>query len=108
MNFGDALTTALSVPGEATAEILILRDVNHLSITETAQILGLSEANVKTRLSRARLQMRDALASGFAGLWSGRSCEKVQTSENTPESHSHDHGSWHLLIEAVRRLLTYH
>jgi len=76
----DALTTALVSLPEKYREILILRDVNHLSITETAQILGLSEANVKTRLSRARLQMRDALASGFAGLWSGRSCEKVQTS----------------------------
>ncbi|MGA9812829.1 MAG: sigma factor-like helix-turn-helix DNA-binding protein, partial [Terriglobales bacterium] len=59
---------------------LILRDVNHLSIAETAQILGLSEANVKTRLSRARLQMRDALASGFGGLWSSTSCEKVEMS----------------------------
>ena len=42
--------------------------MNHLSIAETAQILDLSEANVKTRLSRARLQMRDALATGFGGL----------------------------------------
>src|SRR6478672_743097 len=76
----DALTRALVSLPEKYREILVLRDVNHLSITETAQILGLSEANVKTRLSRARLQMRDALASGFGGLWSGRRCEKVQTS----------------------------
>ena len=76
----DALTKALVSLPEKYREILILRDVNHLSITETAQILKLSEANVKTRLSRARLQMRDALASGFGGLWSGRRCEKVQTS----------------------------
>jgi RNA polymerase sigma-70 factor (ECF subfamily) len=76
----DALTKALESLPEKYREILILRDVNHLSITETAQILRLSEANVKTRLSRARLQMRDALASGFGGLWSGRNCEKVQTS----------------------------
>ena len=76
----DALTKALVSLPEKYREILILRDVNHLSITETAQILSLSEANVKTRLSRARLQMRDALASGFGGLWIGRSCEKVQTS----------------------------
>jgi hypothetical protein len=47
---------------------------------KTAQILALSEANVKTRLSRARLQMRDALASGLGGLRSGRGCEKVHTS----------------------------
>jgi RNA polymerase sigma-70 factor (ECF subfamily) len=76
----DALARALESLPEKYREILILRDVNHLSITETAQILSLSEANVKTRLSRARLQMRDALASGFGGLWIGRSCEKVQTS----------------------------
>ena len=76
----DALAKALESLPEKYREILILRDVNHLSITETAQILGLSEANVKTRLSRARLQMRDALASGFGGLWSGSTCEKVQMS----------------------------
>jgi RNA polymerase sigma-70 factor, ECF subfamily len=76
----EALAKALESLPEKYRTILILRDVNHLSITETAQILGLSEANVKTRLSRARLQMRDALASGFGGLWSGRSGEKVQTS----------------------------
>jgi RNA polymerase sigma-70 factor, ECF subfamily len=76
----DALARALESLPEKYRTILVLRDVNHLSITETAQILGLSEANVKTRLSRARLQMRDALTSGFGGLWSGRSCEKVQMS----------------------------
>jgi RNA polymerase sigma-70 factor (ECF subfamily) len=76
----DALAKALESLPEKYREILILRDVDHLSITETAQILRLSEANVKTRLSRARLQMRDALASGFVGLWSGRGFEKVQMS----------------------------
>lgn len=76
----DALTRALVSLPEKYREILVLRDVNHLSITETAQILGFSEANVKTRLSRARLQMRDALASGLGGLRSARGCEKVHTS----------------------------
>ena len=63
----DALKKALESLPEKYRTILILRDVNHLSITETAQVLGLSEANVKTRLSRARLQMRDVLATGFGG-----------------------------------------
>ena len=75
----DALIKALVSLPEKYREILVLRDVNHLSITETSQTLGLSEANVKTRLSRARLQMRDALASGLGGLRSGRGCEKVHT-----------------------------
>jgi RNA polymerase sigma-70 factor (ECF subfamily) len=43
--------------------VLILRNVQRLSITETAQVLSLSEANVKTRLCRARLQMRDAFCA---------------------------------------------
>ena len=44
--------------------VLVLRDVEQLSIRETADVLGISEANVKTRLCRARLQMRDALSPG--------------------------------------------
>ncbi len=76
----DALTKALESLPEKYRTILILRDVNHLSITETAQVLGLSEANVKTRLSRARLQMRDALATGFGGLsGQGSNTAKAQT-----------------------------
>ena len=74
-----ALTRALDSLPEKYRTVLILRDVQHLTITETAQVLGLSEANVKTRLCRARLQMRDALAPGFDGAWRrGRSYEKVR------------------------------
>ena len=55
-------------------EVFVLRDVQHFSIAETAQMLGLSQSAVKTRLLRARLQMRDALAPGIDGSWStGRS-----------------------------------
>lgn len=75
----EALTKALESLPEKYRTVLILRDVQHLSINETAKALGLSEANVKTRLSRARLQMRDALAPGFDGAWSrGRTYEKVR------------------------------
>lgn len=70
-----ALTRALNTLPEKYRTVLILRDVQHLSIAETAQLLSLSEANVKTRLSRARLQMRDALAPGLDGAWRmGRGC----------------------------------
>jgi RNA polymerase sigma-70 factor, ECF subfamily len=51
-------------------EVFVLRDVQNLKIEETAKILGISEASVKTRLLRARLQMRDALAPGYDGAWS--------------------------------------
>jgi RNA polymerase sigma-70 factor (ECF subfamily) len=74
-----ALIRALDSLPEKYRTVLILRDVQHLSISETAQVLGLSEANVKTRLCRARLQMRDALAPGFDGAWRrGNTYEKVR------------------------------
>jgi RNA polymerase sigma-70 factor, ECF subfamily len=74
-----ALVRALDSLPEKYRAVLILRDVQQLSINETAAALGLSEANVKTRLCRARLQMRDALAPGIDGAWSrGREYEKVR------------------------------
>jgi RNA polymerase sigma-70 factor (ECF subfamily) len=50
-------------------EVLVLRDIQHLSIAETSQVLGISEDLVRTRLRRARLQMREALAPGYDGSW---------------------------------------
>jgi RNA polymerase sigma-70 factor (ECF subfamily) len=41
--------------------VFLLRDVEGLSVKETAEALGLSEANVKVRLLRARLQLREHL-----------------------------------------------
>jgi RNA polymerase sigma-70 factor (ECF subfamily) len=52
---------------EKYRSVFILRDIQQLSIDETATVLGITTANVKTRLSRARLQMRDALAPGWRG-----------------------------------------
>jgi RNA polymerase sigma-70 factor (ECF subfamily) len=65
----DALKRALDSLSPIYREVLIFRDVEHMSITDTAAALGISEANVKTRLLRARLQMRDALAPGYDGGW---------------------------------------
>jgi len=66
----NALRQALAGLPQKYREVLFLRDIQHLSTEETAQVLGLSVGNVKTRLLRARLQMRDALAPGFDGSWS--------------------------------------
>lgn len=65
----EALKRAMAALPQKYREVLILRDIQHLSIEETAQVLGISAGNVKTRLLRARLQMRDALAPGFDGSW---------------------------------------
>jgi|SRR6185312_7458000 len=44
-------------------EVVALRDIQMLSTQETAEMLGMSVANVKTRLLRARLQLRERLAA---------------------------------------------
>ena len=64
-----ALRKAFASLGPKYQQVIVLRDVEHLSITDTAQALGITEAAVKTRLMRARLMMRDALAPGFDGAW---------------------------------------
>ncbi len=65
----DALKRALDSLPSKYREVLILRDIQHLSIQETAQVLDITEGSVKTRLLRARFQMRDALAPGIDGSW---------------------------------------
>jgi RNA polymerase sigma-70 factor, ECF subfamily len=75
----EALKQALASLSPKYRQVLILRDVEQLNIAETAKLLGITEAAVKTRLLRARLMMRDALAPGFDGAWKkGREYEKVR------------------------------
>jgi len=45
--------------------VIVLRDIEGFSTTETAQILSLSPSNVKVRLHRARLYLRDKLKGYF-------------------------------------------
>lgn len=45
--------------------VFVLRDVEELSTEETAEVLGLSIAAVKSRLLRARLQLREKLTRIF-------------------------------------------
>jgi RNA polymerase sigma-70 factor, ECF subfamily len=55
------LDEALARLDEKHRLVFLLRDVEGLSIKETADALGLSEANTKVRLLRARLQLREQL-----------------------------------------------
>lgn len=52
--------------------VFILRDIQNLSVRETAETLNLTEATVKTRLLRARLRLRELLS----GYLSQRMTEK--------------------------------
>jgi RNA polymerase sigma-70 factor (ECF subfamily) len=48
--------------------VIVLRDIEGFSTAETAQILNLSPANVKVRLHRARLYLRDKLKGYFKNV----------------------------------------
>ncbi|GIW96303.1 MAG: RNA polymerase sigma factor [Pirellulaceae bacterium] len=45
--------------------VFVLRDIHGLTVKETAELLGLTEANVKVRLLRARLMLREQLTRLF-------------------------------------------
>jgi len=66
------LASAVAALAEKYRQVFLLRDVQHMSIEETAEALGISRASVKTRLLRARLMLRDMLAPGLGSPWFGR------------------------------------
>ncbi len=68
----ELLLEALASLGSKYREVFVLRDVEHLSIAEVAENLGISTASVKTRLLRARLMLRDLLAPKLTGGWFSR------------------------------------
>jgi RNA polymerase sigma-70 factor (ECF subfamily) len=67
------LAEALGSLDRKYREVFMLRDMEQLNIQETAETLGISVASVKTRLLRARLMLRDLLASGWEQGWFSRS-----------------------------------
>lgn len=75
------LQSALAGLPEKYREVLVLRDVRDFNIADTAEMIGVNQGVVKTRLLRARLMMQKTLApqlkqkkatSGFFGLFKGK------------------------------------
>ena len=60
--------------------VFVLRDVEEFSVAETAEALGISPANVKVRLLRARLALREHLTRKFG-----------DDSKRQPPPGNHDH-----------------
>ena len=61
----DKINEAIFTLPEKYRLVIVLRDIEGFSTAETAQILNLSDANVKVRLHRARLFLRDKLKGYF-------------------------------------------
>lgn len=60
-----ALDAAVASLPESLRMVFLLRDIEGLSIKETADILNLTETNVKTRLLRARMSLREQLSAYY-------------------------------------------
>jgi RNA polymerase sigma-70 factor, ECF subfamily len=61
----EILIKALQALQPALSLVFVLRDVEGLSTEQTSEALELSQAAVKTRLMRARLQLRNRLSNYF-------------------------------------------
>jgi RNA polymerase sigma-70 factor (ECF subfamily) len=61
----EKLDAAVQKLPERLRVVFVLRDINDLSTHETAEILRLTDTAVKTRLSRARLRLREELSIYF-------------------------------------------
>jgi RNA polymerase sigma-70 factor (ECF subfamily) len=62
---GGILETAIQGLEPLYRSVFVLRDIEELSTEETAEVLGLSVPAVKSRLLRARLQLREKLTRFF-------------------------------------------
>lgn len=58
----EVLSTAVAALPEIYREVIVLRDIRQFSVAEAAEVLGVRPGVVKTRLVRARLQLRDLVA----------------------------------------------
>lgn len=80
---GALLEAAVDRLADGCREVFVLRQVEGMSTSETAQVLGVSEDVVKTRLSRARLALRRdlfaraGLAAGNAFSFHQSRCDRV-------------------------------
>jgi RNA polymerase sigma-70 factor (ECF subfamily) len=63
---GELLRRAMRSLSSEDQEVLILRDVEGLRGTETAEVLGIGEPALKSRLHRARLRLAGALRVALA------------------------------------------
>lgn len=68
----DFLEEAVQVLSPSLRLVFLMRDVELLSIKETAEILEISESAVKVRLMRARLKLREELTQYFGAQLDGK------------------------------------
>lgn len=63
---GDIIEEALSKIPDDYRMVFSLREINGLNVAETAGLLNISEANVKTRLNRSKAMLRAEIEKSYA------------------------------------------
>ncbi len=66
--FRKHLEQAVDSLPEIYKSVFVLRDLEHLSIRETSRVLNITETNVKVRLKRARMFLREKLAEYMSDM----------------------------------------
>ncbi len=75
---GELLQAAILALPDTSREALILRDVEGLSAEEAAEVVGIEVRALKSRLHRARLQLREHLSTLTGeGAAAGRGCPEL-------------------------------
>ncbi len=80
---GDTLRRAIETLAVKYREVLFLQDVKNLNTAETAWVLNITVGAVRYRLLRARMRVRDALASSLMPKLS-------QKNSDLANSYTHD------------------
>jgi RNA polymerase sigma-70 factor (ECF subfamily) len=89
----ERLDAAVQKLPERLRVVFILRDINDLSTHETAEILRLSDTAIKTRLSRARLRLREELSVYFSERTSDLNRVQSDKLMHTSQKETGEHAS---------------
>ncbi len=82
---GDTLRRAIETLAVKYREVLFLQDVKNLNTAETAWVLGIAVGAARSRLLKARMQVRDALTSGLLPKVSEKNSDRgTSCSHETP------------------------
>lgn len=65
---GHIIENALATITEDYRIVFSLREINGLNVAETAELLGISEANVKVRLNRAKTILRNKIELTYSNV----------------------------------------
>jgi RNA polymerase sigma-70 factor, ECF subfamily len=84
----EILRNTLQDLGAGLRVVFVLRDIEGLSLQQTAEALDLSVSAVKARLWRARLDLRERLSAYF------RSAKEFVDSRINPVTRKRSHSSW--------------